>query len=377
MKLTRASAKIDIKILNKQRIYRRMLEEEKTSQQRIANSLRLSIPTVLQNIKELISEGLAAESGVFDSTGGRKARAFSPLARARVAMGVDITKNHVSIVAVDLAGRIFEHERIYNPYANDEDYRQRLGEYICGYIRRKDIPEKSILGVGFSIPGIVDEAGERITFSHVLGFMDMPCADFSRHVPYPCVFINDANAGGIAELRGRPEVTNAVYLSLSNSVGGSVIQNGELYCGDNMRSGEFGHMTLIPGGRECHCGKRGCVDVYVSARVLAEHTHGEIHTFFAELERKNPACQAAFQEYLEHLSMVVNNLYMCFDCDVIIGGYVGRHMEPYHALLREKLARLNSFDKDARYAKVCRYQFEAAALGAALLPIEEFLENIE
>ena len=67
---------------------------------------------------------------------------------------------------------------------------------------------------------------------------------------------------------------------------------------------------------------------------------------------------------------------MAFDCDVVLGGYVGSFIEPYIDELRDRLAPLDIFDHDGSYARACRYQKEASALGAALYQMEEYISSI-
>ena len=81
--------------------------------------------------------------------------------------------------------------------------------------------------------------------------------------------INDANAGCLAEAWADVSLRDAVYLSLSNSVGSAVLIGRRLYLGHNLRSGEVGHTTLVPGGRPCYCGKSGCVTGLLPRRPAA------------------------------------------------------------------------------------------------------------
>lgn len=135
-----------------------------------------------------------------------------------------------------------------------------------------------------------------------------------------------------------------VYLSLSNSVGGAVIfademksndgihsdyDGGAMYMGDNWRSGEFGHMVIHPEGKTCYCGKKGCVDAYCSALNLAGLENGDLRAFFEKLKAGHEEYGRIWDEYLDNLAIVVDNLRMCLDCEVVLGGYVGSYMEPY------------------------------------------------
>lgn len=233
-----------------------------------------------------------------------------------------------------------------------------------------------MLGVGISLPGILDRDEKTLVYSHALGLRGVPVEEFSRCIPFPCRFINDANAAGLAEIRGRENLHSLVYLSLSNSVGGSIFTGGSLYAGEHLRAGEFGHMTLVPDGRPCYCGKRGCVDAYCSAKVLSALTGGNLALFFDGLRAGDRTLQAAWDEYLAHLAVAVNNLRMIFDCDVIVGGYVGGFLSEFGAPLRELLAQHNTFEPDSSYLKFSRYQLESSALGAALVHIESFIQSL-
>ncbi len=263
------ASNMDVKRRNRSNTLRCILACDHISQMELSQRLSLSWPTVLQNVKELSELGLIQEAGSYESTGGRKAKAYAPVRDAKLALGLDITRNHVSVVLVDLSGQVVRSVRKTCPFSLDDGYAQGLGE-LAGQFVEEDKAHDRLLGVGVSLPGIVAEEEGVLRHSHILGIQDVPTGFFSRYILYPCHFINDANAAGLAEVYGAPDAGDFVYLSLSNSVGGAILNGGALYTGNHLRAGEFGHNTLIPGGRRCYCGKEGCLDTYCSARVLAD-----------------------------------------------------------------------------------------------------------
>ena len=385
--LINRGSNIEVKKINRNQIFRFVNKYEKVSKPDIASSLGISMPTVLQNVNELIDRGLIREVGAFESTGGRKAKVIAPIQDARYAIGIDITQNHVSLGLADLSGKVLRHTRQHKLFINKRQYYKEMGEMAVEFLENSKIPEDRFLGFGISVPGIITPDDNKIAYSHALGIKDVPCSIFTQCIPYPCVFSNDANAAGIAEMYSADRRFTTVYLSLSNSVGGTIIidkSNGNdenqvidnIFLGDNCRSGEFGHMTLISGGRTCYCGKQGCVDAYCSAKILAAYTDGKLEKFFEELEKGNNEYSKVWEEYLTHLAMAINNLRMAFDCSVIIGGYVGSFIEPYLTHLQEKAGQLNTFEMNAQYIKPCRFKTEASALGAALRNIEIFISTI-
>ncbi len=133
-------------------------------------------------------------------------------------------------------------------------------------------------------------------------------------------------------------------------------------------------MTLVPGGRKCYCGQRGCADAYLAATNLSAD---DLEGFFAELRKgKNPDVTALWNDYLDHLAAVVKNVNVLLDCDVVIGGYVGAYMEPYIEGLRARVAKRGTFDQAADYIRLCSYKKESIAAGAALHFIAESIDTI-
>lgn len=346
-----------------------------TSKQSISKDLGLSMPTTLEHIKLLNKAGLIQESGLFASTGGRKAGILKGVACTRIAVGIDITKNHIGLVLVDLAGRAILHERISRKFDISDEYNDQLRENIVSLLERKKIKAEIILGVGISLPGILDITGTRIEYSHALGLRNYTCNRISTAIGYPCKYENDANAAGMAEYRRLSKPHPMAYLSLSNSVGGAFFPNDSLYSGVNRRSGEFGHMCLVPKGRRCYCGKDGCTDAYCSASTLSDPYAGKLQIFFSELEMDNPQAHRLWDIYTDSLVLCTNNLRMAFDCEVILGGYVGGYIEKHLAGIREKASWLNTFEPSGDYILPCVYKNEAAAIGAALWWIDRFIDS--
>ncbi len=367
---------IEVKKINRQTIYKFLYRHEPIAIQEIAYTLNMSLPTVTQNIKELYERGLVIKTGLFESTGGRKAKAISYNSIARYAIGLDVTRNHIGAVLIDLSGKVIKNERRQFPFVNSKEYFKGVGSFVQEFIQDYNINTDDILGVGIALPAIISPDRETVSYASVIDFKGGKVSAFSEYIPYPCVFSNDANAAGFAEMWGDETFENVVYLSLNNSVGGSIIIKKNIYEGYNNRSGEFGHMTIIPNGRACYCGKKGCVDAYCSAKLLSDSTNGNIAEFFRLLSTGNRQQRIIWEEYISHLVIAVNNLRMLFDCNVILGGYAGAYMDEYIAELRELASKYNTFEVSGNYLKVCKYKLETTAVGAALILVEDFIKNV-
>lgn len=365
----------NIKARNLGDIYRTIYYEGPCSRQALATRLGLSLPTVTNNLNRLKEEGLIYNAGSFSSTGGRKANMLRCVANARFSMGIDITKNHLSIVIIDLESQIIASNRIRIPFEDTDDYYRFAAEKLEYIIAEHSILKNKLLGVGISLPVIVGKDQKSISYATVIEISGEIYPKIQKHIPYPFLLFNDANSGGLAESWISPSKENKIYLSLSSSVGGATINGRDISIGNNCRASEFGHMTIIPNGRKCYCGQHGCLNAYCSAKLLTNLTNGDLKRFFDEL-KDNKGFQQLFDEYLDYLAIAVNNLRMCYDCDVILGGNVGAYMTDYIEILREKAVALNPYEQDANYIQVCHYKTEAAAAGAALYYVNQFVLHI-
>ena len=367
---------MEVKKNNRNRVFRYICKHGTVSNPDISYSMKMSLPTVTQITKELIEKGFIAESGELDSTGGRRAKALTAVVNVRQAVGVDITKNHVSFVLTNLTGGILKYLRIVLPYTNEEAYYQKVNEEMEKFLDESNADRNKILGIGISFPGIVDLERKLITYSHALGVRMLPFGSVSRFFHYPCIFLNDANAGAYAEGMYSDEKERFFYISLSNTVGGAVFDHDRLIQGDHFRTGEVGHMTVIPDGKRCYCGKKGCLDAYCSALNLPELADGKLERFFELLEKKDPKMESLWDSYTNFLAVALNNIHMVLDCNIILGGYVGSYAEPYMSDIWRKASERDTFADDERFVESCRYGIGAAALGAALEVIENFVKEI-
>lgn len=361
---------------NKARIASHILHRRQISKPELAAELGLSMPTVLQNVKELVEAGIVEEVGEYESTGGRKAKALSVVSNIKYAAGVDITANHVTCVLIDLKGEVVSRQRIRRRYENQPGYYEETAGQLEQFLEACQTDRDKILGAGISLPGIIDRENAKLVRSHILQVGDINLEVIKRLIPLPVNFENDANSAAIAELQGTEQ--NAVYLSLSNSVGGSIYLNNSIYGGDNFRSAEFGHMVIRPGGKTCYCGKCGCADAYCSARVLSSYAGEEagLSEFFRLLEQKEPGAVQTWDTYLENLAIVITNLRMAFDCDIVLGGYVGGYLKGYMPQLGRKVLPYNKFDNDTLYLRNCTYDEDASAVGIAMTFFDEYFMEL-
>lgn len=377
--MTKSNSTADIKTQNRQLIYHFIRRNESVSKQDIVVGLGLSLPTVTQNLQFLKANDLINTTKSKINTGGRNATAYSYKKDGKSAIGVFITGNHLNVVCVDLSGTVVcaKRERL-KINLEDDGYLKRLGELIEEVKEESQVSNENFLGVGIAVPSLVSDDGEQIVFGLTHNFTGKTREEIAKYIPYHTKMFHDSYVAGFAEVWIQPVMKNAMYINLNNSIGGSIIIDKDIYAGDTARSGEIGHMTIVPhGGKTCYCGRKGCFDTVCNAGVLDSYTDGNLAEFFRLLHEGDGTARDIWNEYLEHLSLAIHNVRMLFDCTIILGGYVGAYIGDYMADLCAKVDEKNCFGDEAKnYLIPCKYKVEATAAGAAIQLIDEFIKNI-
>ncbi len=366
-----------IKKTNRSQIFNLLYKKDSLSKRDIQLQLGLSLPTVTQHLTDLLNEGLIFQNGYMRNTGGRNAITYSFKDDAKLAIGLDITRHHITAVVINLQGAVIAQLRIRYTFERTDTYLRRLGEVVNQIISENAIDISRVLGVGVGLPGLTNASYDRIVYGKILDIEDSTTEDYSRYIHFPVRIFNDANAACDIELYSTTNTKpNGLYIMLSNNVGGAIFINDSVYTGDDFRSGEIGHLNIHPGGLRCYCGQRGCVDPYCSATVLTAISDGNLNQFFELLEQGDQTAQSIWSAYLQHLALAIRNVRVLFDCPIIIGGYVGAYIDKYLDELKQILDTYNSFDKNSDYVVACKYKTESIAAGAALYFVKKFLSAI-
>lgn len=344
------------------------------SRQQLARDLELSLPTVYQNLTELMEMGLIRFSGEQQSTGGRKASGLSIVPDARVAVGVSITDQHLRLAAADLRMQELGYRKM--PIGPINELSATLGRELEHFLDELSVGRDRLLGVGIALPAIIDQENRLLRYAPTLRLRDISLQSLTKDIPYPTFVENDANSGGYIEWFSRRSEKSMAYLSLENGVGGAVLMNGAPWPGENRRGGEFGHMCVEPCGLRCACGKQGCLEAYCSARRISDDLGITLDDFFAALEQKVPEYVYLWHDVLRHLAIGISNIRMALDCSIVLGGLLAEHLPPYMDILKNYVAAQDSFSSNADYVSLSALPRNTVPLGAALYFVDGFLKNL-
>ncbi|MGF3056339.1 ROK family protein [Microbacterium sp. YY-01] len=164
-------------------------------------------------------------------------------------------------------------------FLSEPTHKQRGPEQVIAHLF--EMGQRSIAAAGVGNPGAVgiscggplDSTAGILTHPlHLPGWINIPIVDLTQsEFGVPAVVENDATAAVRGEHRfgaARGHDT-ALYLTISTGVGGGSVVDGRLHRGAAGNGGEFGHVTVQRGGRPCECGRRGCLEAYVSGTNIA------------------------------------------------------------------------------------------------------------
>lgn len=369
----------EVRKLNRRRIYTYLYSQDQPKTKRdIEKNLHISMPTITQNLKELLAQQLIGYVGMEESTGGRKPRQLAVNPTARFAVGVEITPRFIRYAAVDLRACEIAYSIIPAEFGDDSAFFSLLSNQLEIFLDEYTLNRERLLGIGIAMPGIVDETAGRITIVPELG---IPRQQFhvnriTEVIPYRCSVQSSASASGAAEWQRDGDTQNLAYLHLGKNVGGAIFVNRTPYRGQHGRSAEFGHTCIVPGGKPCQCGKRGCLEAYCSTARLTNDLGKTTKAFFDELNAGNAECLNVWKTYLDYLALGIYNIRMVLDCDIMLGGVISPFLSEYLPDLSIRLQRLNAFERSVSYLHVGKCGNKASCIGAALRFIQEFVESI-
>lgn len=347
-----------------------------TTQKSIKDALQLSRSTIVPILKEFEEQNFIRKGDVLESTGGRPATNISFNANLRVAVGVELTKAYYEITVLNLFGDTLKCVRFPLPYQNTEAYYSQvcisIREAASSYFAKPDM----ILGIGIVLQGLISTDGTHVTYGKILNCTGLHISAFSRYLPYPCQLFHDAEAATIDELWQSPQLNNAIYIHIRSNMSGSIIVDRKSLLGTELKSGVFEHMTIVPNGKPCYCGNRGCLDTYCSTSALLEEGES-LDGFFRDLRTGNASVKKRWLEYLRFLALAINNLHMFMDCPVILGGTIARYLQGGDLKLLHQFVRNNTaFPTEREFIRVTCCPDSPIGRGAALWFVKKYLSAV-
>jgi len=242
----------------------------------------------------------------------------------RFRLGVDLGGTKIEAAALDAAGTIVRRQRIATPAGQYDATVAAIAQLVHDIER--DLGERA--SVGIATPGARSLVDGRMKNSNSVVLNGRPLQeDLERRLDREIRMANDANCFALSEaIDGAARGASVVFgVILGTGVGGGIVVDGRIVTGANAIAGEWGHNPLpLPGAedlplRECYCGRRGCVETYLSGPALA----GE-----------EARSADAMDRYVRRLARALAGVINIVDPDVIVlGGGVSNIERLYRDVL--------------------------------------------
>ena len=245
-------------------------------------------------------------------------------------IGVDLGGTKIELIALGEGGEVLLRQRVATPQGDYPATVQAVADLVAAAERTVGAGATAA-SVGIGIPGAESRASGLIKNANSTCLIGRPLRQDLQHLLQREVRIaNDANCFALSEaVDGAGAGTPVVFgVILGTGVGGGIVIDGKVLAGANAIAGEWGHNPM-PGEHHkhnCYCGRRGCIELYLSGPGLAaDHRRSAIADYSPQLIAEQAAagdagCEATLQRYEARLSKALATVINVLDPDVIVLG---------------------------------------------------------
>ncbi|MCR4300997.1 MAG: ROK family protein [Sulfuricaulis sp.] len=244
-----------------------------------------------------------------------------------IRIGIDLGGTKTEGIVMDEAGRILLRERLPTPQTDGYD---AILQNVYTLVRDLEKKTGQACRVGVGTPGAISTRTDTLKNSNTVCLNGKPFQhDLEKILHRPIRIANDANCFALSEaIDGAGQGVGVVFgVILGTGVGGGIVFHGKLHEGPQHIAGEWGHNILEADGPPCYCGKRGCVETFLSGPGLVYDwsRHGgdaalAAKNIVALAEQGDARAEAALQRYLYRFGKALSVVLNILDPDVVVLG---------------------------------------------------------
>jgi len=275
-----------------------------------------------------------------------------------IAIGIDIGGTNIRTALIKPSGEIIGiHNQLTHADLEIVRIIENIANGIFQLLKKQKVKRKEVLGIGLGAAGFLSLELGVIRFSPNLPTArETPVVKLlEKLTEIPVYLENDANAASIGEhwIGAGRGIDNLLCITIGTGLGSGFILNGKVWHGSNDLAGELGHTTLFPEGLPCKCGRKGCLEAYVSATgivnrtqlALKERKNSSLKIFLGNEEepltslmiyehakKGDRVAREIFEETGRYLAISLANVLNTLDLEMIIIG--GRVSESSELILR-------------------------------------------
>lgn len=369
-----------VKLINTQLVVEKLVEKRETSRIELARITTLNKATVSSIISGLIERDLVLETNKTVKTSGRSANVIQLNKNAGRIFSIELLPSQIYAIITNLFGEILYEVRkdIKNPEFSS--YLKVLLSTIDELRTNTHDSIYGVIGIGIGVYGILSN-DKKIKFATFNSWKDIELKKIIEDYTGIETYVeNEANISALGEKVVLPDQENIVSLNIGIGVGMGIIINDKLYTGNDGYAGEIGHTILIPGGKPCVCGNKGCLERYIANDAILEQYFELTNTpltmvdFIKAYQEGNPDALTVYLAFIDNLATAINNISQMLNPQTIIMNStlieaIPESISLIKNKLRSQIMNLELLTKST-------YRSKTNVLGLTHLLIQEFL-NIE
>lgn len=356
----------------------------------LIEKLNLKLTTLNRSMKVLVNRKLIVESGISESTGGRKPVNYDVAQEGIYTIGIDISRTYVQFLVMNLKQFVLEDYRFdIDSGITPQNCIDKIADEIIRTLSHMAIRSESVIGIGVGTVGPLNR--EKGSLLYPQGFPnsswndDIPIKDMLQNATgIPCTIDNGANTALLAEyLFGSGRGYRCVaYLHCGVGIRSAIIRDGHIIRTMNDRDDAFAHMTVDIHGEQCQCGGRGCLENYVSLRAIRQNYFSdsgkylEFKDLFNHAVRNDQTASRAFTESARILGLGISNLSRLTDPELIIlSGPLVSNCEAYYSECIKSFHEQNGQHVGPVFVKEGLFKKDIIAIGAGLVVLDQYINQ--
>lgn len=258
--------------INERLVIRAIQSHGPLTRAEVTKHIGVTFPTVAKAAASLLNSRFLEEVDEAEGGPGRPAKRLRLATQTAQVLGVAIGHSECTIVAAGLDGVIREESKRSFPLP--ETYDALLIAITSQSQELMEAEGVKTLGIGISVPALVDYRQQRVIIAANFPLINGRGigSDLAALLGVECVMVRDSHALCLSEqLHGVARgLTNFAMLDLCTGVGMGVMIDGRILTGSTGLAGEIGHIPVELNGKQCHCGKHGCLETVASEWALEE-----------------------------------------------------------------------------------------------------------
>lgn len=346
-------------------------------------------------VSSLLEKDYIHETGTGQSKGGRRPVLLELKPGSYCSVGIDLDVNYINVMLIDITGRvIYENSTEMDSTASFENTVTRMERLVKEVVDKYSIDFRKLLGIGISVPGMIDSETHKVVFAPNLGWEDV---DIRSHLAgtfnVPVYVENEAMASAICEnwVGSCQGINNFVCINIRSGIGAGIFAGGQLYRGAGGSAGEVGHIVVDENGPRCGCGNYGCLETMASTRRIVENAKKlvrqgiasklnevedvdeiTINSIIEAARAGDEASKNVLLESARYLGIAISNIVNTLNPSKIV---IGKEFVRYADLVMDQIKSVVSckaLKSPASKVEIIESEIgeKASTLGAAIIPLK-------